>query len=299
MSMDWWERRAREGGAPRALSSVETAGRIGGYLRKLLTIVAIGFTLAAGTAAQDNRAAGREIVKKWQAAIVNVRVVLKTRMSVGGREMQSTDDSIDTVGTVIDPSGLTVLSLGSLNPGAMMNRIMGSAGAGAGDTKMEITSEPTDLRIRLADGRELPAKIVLRDEDLDLAFISPTTKPQAPLVAINLSDSVKPVLLDEVLVLSRLGRVGGWTAGASLHEVSAVIERPRTFFVLGGTPGGMGTPAFTLNGKVVGLLTLRQVEAGRASMMGMMGGSEALGLLPVILPAADVLEIAKQANEKQ
>ena len=29
-----------------------------------------------------------------------------------------------------------------------------------------------------------------------------------------------------------------------------------------------------------------------------MGGSEAMGLLPVILPAADVLEIAKQAPEK-
>jgi S1-C subfamily serine protease len=263
--------------------------------------VSIGAAFAAPgvAAAQDNRAAAREIVKKWQAAIVNVRVVLKTRMAMGGREMQATDDAIDTVGTVIDPSGLTVLSLGSLNPGAMMNRIMGSAGASVGDTKMEITSEPTDLKIRFPDGRELPAKIVLRDEDLDLAFISPTTKPTSPLVAINMSDSAKPELLDEVLVLSRLGRVGGWTAGGSLHEVSAVIERPRTFFVLGGSPGGMGTPAFALNGKVVGLLTLRQVDAGRSSMFGMMSGTEALGLLAVILPAADVMEIAKQANEKQ
>jgi hypothetical protein len=30
----------------------------------------------------------------------------------------------------------------------------------------------------------------------------------------------------------------------------------------------------------------------------MMAGTENLGLLPVILPAADVLEIAKQASEK-
>ena len=35
--------------------------------------------------AQDDRAAGREIVKKWQHAIVTVRVVLKMRVSVGGR----------------------------------------------------------------------------------------------------------------------------------------------------------------------------------------------------------------------
>jgi hypothetical protein len=60
----------------------------------------------------------------------------------------------------------------------------------------------------------------------------------------------------------------------------------------------MGTPAFTLSGKVIGLLTLRQIDAGRSSMMALMGGTEALGLLPVILPAADVLEIAKQTTEK-
>ncbi len=101
-----------------------------------------------------------------------------------------------------------------------------------------------------------------------------------------------------MLVLSRLGRVGGWVASASLHDVGAIIERPRTFFVLAGAPAGMGTPAFTPSGKIVGLLTLRQIDAGRASMMSMTGGTEAFGLLPVILPAADVLEIARQATER-
>jgi hypothetical protein len=33
-------------------------------------------------------------------------------------------------------------------------------------------------------------------------------------------------------------------------------------------------------------------------MMSMMAGPQQLGLLPVILPAADVLEIAKQAPDK-
>jgi len=249
---------------------------------------------------QDVRAAARDVVKQWQDAIVNVRVVLKTRMSMGGREMQSADDSVDAVGTVIDPSGLTVMSLGSLNPGAMMSKIVGiSAGSGSGsDTRIDITSEPTDLKIRVPDGRELPAKIVLRDEDLDLAFIRPTVKPASPMVAIKLSDSATPALLDQVLILSRLGRVGSWAPSASLADISAIIQRPRTFYVLGGAPAGMGTPAFNASGKLVGLLTLRQVDPGRASMFSMTGGAEALGLLPVILPAADVLEIAHQADEK-
>lgn len=249
--------------------------------------------------AQDPRAAARDVARQWQDAIVNVRVVLKTRMSMGGREMQAADDSVDAVGTVIDGSGLTVMSLGALNPGAMMGKIVGaSTGGGSSESRVEISSEPTDLKIRLADGRELPARIVLRDEDLDLAFIRPTTKPATPLVAIKLADSGAPVLLEQVLVLSRLGRVGGWAPSAALADISAVIQRPRTFYVLGGAPSSMGTPAFTASGKLVGLLTLRQVDPGRSSMFSMMGGAEAMGLLPVILPAADVLEIAKQADEK-
>ncbi len=266
--------------------------------RTLIAFVA-ALALTGPVSAQDGgtRSAAREVVKKWQDAIVNVRVVLKMRMSVGGREMQSSDDPVDTVGTVIDPSGLTVLSLGTLNPGAMMSKLMGSSGS-SGQPQMEITTEPTDVKIRLADGRELPAKIVLRDEDLDLAFLRPTTKPEKPLVAIDLNDAAKPALLDEVLVLSRLGRVGGWTAGAALHEIGAIIEKPRTFYVLSGMMTGMGTPAFLTNGRVVGLLTLRQVEAGRASLFSMMGGTEGMGVLGVILPAADVLDIARQAPAK-
>jgi S1-C subfamily serine protease len=263
----------------------------------VLALAVLGSTPPLG--AQDGRPAARDVVRKWQSAIVNVRIVLKMRMSMGGREMQASDDPVDTVGTVIDPSGLTVLSLGALNPGAMMSRIMGSGNnSGSGEPAVEITSEPTDVKIRLADGQELPARIVLRDEDLDLAFLRPTRKPEKPLVAIDLNQSAKPALLDQVLVLTRLGRVGGWTAGASLHDVGAIIEKPRTFYVLAGSTSSMGTPAFLTNGKVVGLLTLRQIEAGRASMASMVAGSEGFGMLPVILPAADVLEIAKQAPEK-
>jgi hypothetical protein len=262
---------------------------------------AIGMILllmpTAAAHAQDQRAAARDLVKKWQDAVITVRVVLKMRISMGGREMQSMDDSVDTVGTVIDPSGLTVLSLGALNPGAMMNKMMGAAGGGAPE-RMEFGSEPTDLKLRLADGREIPAKIVLRDEDLDLAFVRPVAKQEKPLVAVKLADAGRPAMLDQVIVLSRLGRVGGWTPAAAITNIGAVIEKPRTFFVT--EPAGMnalGVPAFLPDGKIVGLLTMRSVDAGRPGMFAMMGGTEGLGLLPVILPAADVAE-AKQALEK-
>jgi S1-C subfamily serine protease len=246
--------------------------------------------------AQDERGAMREIAKKWQDAIVNVRVSLKVRMSVGGREVQSMDDTVEAVATVIDPSGLTVMSLSSLDPGAMMNRLM--SGASQSDQKMSIVSEPTDVRIRLASGKELPATIVLRDQDLDLAFIRPTTRPAAAVTAISLADGGTPSVLEDLVVLGRLGRVGGWVPSAILYSVAAIMQKPRTFFVLNG-PVGTGMPAFQSNGKIVGLLTIRQVDPGRMSMFGMMGGTEGAGVIAVVLPAADVLEIAKQVDERE
>lgn len=265
--------------------------------RLLAALAAAVLAYPVPARAEDERTAAREIVKRWQSAVVNVRVTLKMRMSVGGKELQSMDESVETVGTVIDRQGLTVLSLSSLNPGAMMNRLMGSGGGG--QDRIEIGSEPTDVRLRLADGRELPARIVLRDEDLDLAFLRPREAPASPMVAIDLGDEGRPALLDPVVVLSRLGRVGGWTTAAALQTIGAIIERPRTFYVIEtGSAGGMGTPAFTTSGKVIGLLTMRSVQAGRPGMFSMTGGTQGLGLLPVILPAADVRAIASQAPEK-
>jgi hypothetical protein len=266
-------------------------------LRPLIIAMACGVLTALPSHAQDTRTAARELVKKWQAAIVNVRVVVKMRMSMAGREMQSSDDTIEAVGTVIDPGGLTVVSLGSINPGAMMTKLMG-AGA-AGGQGVDITSEPIDVKIRLSDGREVQATIALRDEDLNLAFIRPTTAPDKAFVAINLADAAQPAMLDEVVVLGRLGRVGGWVPAAALREIGGIVSKPRTFFVLSGETASVGTPAFLPNGKIVGILTLRQIANDRPSAFAAMNGPEGLGLLSVILPAADVLDIAKQATEKK
>jgi S1-C subfamily serine protease len=265
--------------------------------RRAVASVGVVLLLVGGTAhAQDHRAAARELVKKWQDAVVNVRVVVKLRMSMGGREVRASDDTVEAIGTVIEPGGLTVVSLGSINPGGMMTKLMG---AGAGTEGVEISSEPTDVKLRLSDGRELQATIVLRDEDLNIAFLRPTTAPDKPLVAINLADGAQPAMLDEVIVFGRLGRVGGWVPAAALREIGAIILKPQTFFVLAGEAAGVGTPAFLPNGKIVGVLTLRQIATERASPLAGMNGPEGLGLLAVILPAADVLEIAKQAAEKK
>src|SRR5664280_3591149 len=61
---------------------------------------------------------GREIFKQNQQAVVTVQVVLK--MSNAGRSRESRQD---VTGTVVDPSGLTVLALSATDPSEMYQRM--------------------------------------------------------------------------------------------------------------------------------------------------------------------------------
>ena len=79
---------------------------------------------------------------------------------------------------MVDPSGLTVLALSACDPSEMYQRMMGED-----YPRTSVETEVTDMKILLDDGTELPAEIVLRDKDLDLAFIRPKTKPASPMAA--------------------------------------------------------------------------------------------------------------------
>ena len=70
-------------------------------------------------------------------------------------------------------------------------------------------SELSDVKIVLDDGTEVPAEVVLRDKDNDLAFIRPKTKPAAPMAALDLANSGKADILDQVISLTRLGSAAG------------------------------------------------------------------------------------------
>ena len=75
---------------------------------------------------------------------------------------------------MVDPSGLTVLALSACDPSEMYQRMMAEQGS-----QYKLETEVTDLKILLDDGTELPAEIVLRDKDLDLALSGPRASPPA------------------------------------------------------------------------------------------------------------------------
>ena len=114
------------------------------------------------------------------------------------------------------------------------------------------------MKILLTDGTEVPAEIVLRDKDLDLAFIRPKSKATSPMAAVDFSKSAPAQMLDEVITLNRLNSAAGRAYAASVERISAVIQKPRTFYIPDSTMTSttLGSPAFALDGKIVGLMVM-------------------------------------------
>ena len=255
--------------------------------KPILLALVLGLACVAPPCGADELAGkGREIFNKNHQAVVTVQVVLK--MSYSGTA-KSSETRQEITGTVLDPSGLTVLALSAADPSEMYQRMMAEQGS-----QYKLETEVTDVKILLDDGTELPAEIVLRDKDLDLAFVRPKSKPASPMAAADFGKSSPAQLLDEVITLNRLNSAAGRAYAASVERISAVIQKPRTFYIPDSTMTSttLGSPAFALDGKVVGLVVMRAVNAKA-------GGSRNYreNMTSIILPAEDILKGAKQAPE--
>lgn len=271
---------------------------------KKLFRLALGLVLlplTVGAQGPDPAEAGRAVLKKYQDAIVTVKLVVNVRMSFSGQN-QKHESKSETVGTMIDASGLTVISLSAIDPSGTFNQLMGQRmRRGGQNMEFDIESEVSDVKLVLADGTELPAIVVLRDKDLDLAYIKPTEKPTAALPHVDPAGDVTPRVLDVVITLHRLGKVANRVATVSLERINALVDRPRPFYVLGAGQGssGVGSPVFTLDGQLLGLVLIRTVAPeGEANLSAMFSGPGSIGLLPIIVPTADIREGASQAKEE-
>ena len=262
-------------------------------MKTFFTSSLVALAVAGSAVADDSAVAGRQILAKNQGAIVTVRLVVSYNISYGGRDQQS-ESKTEAVGTMIDPGGLTVISLTTIDPSAMLK-----ARQRAPQQEFKVETEVKDVKIVLADDTELPAEIVLRDKDLDLAYLRPTEKPAKPLPALDLTKPGQPQVLDEVVCLNRLGKIANRVVTVSLERVEALVTKPRPFYVLSpGGSSGIGSPVFALTGAPLGIILIRNsANGGEANAASLFAGNGSSSYMPIIVPAADILDDAKQALE--
>jgi hypothetical protein len=251
---------------------------------RLIPILCAAIMLMSVTAhaqTPEERASARGLVTKYGDAVITVLGTAKVRVNQGGREVQNRDERIQATATMLDGSGLAVMSLASIDPSDL---IMANAERAnrPGAPPVNVTAESSDLRYRMADGREVPARVVLRDKDLDMAFLRPVAPPSAPVVALDTA-TAKPQPVDLLVVLQRLPEVAGWQAIASFATVQAIVEKPRTFYLV--TSGAFGAPVFDTTGRFVGVVLRLRNETGDGPTAP-----------PIVLPANDIREVAKQAT---
>ena len=245
----------------------------------------------AGAARPDEEAAvkaGRELLQQHQDAIVLVKAVIKMR---GGGEMgfaigEGGENEHGADGVVVDPSGLVMVAYHQLDAGRMLQGM--SVRVGDENRKLELKTDLSEIKIRLANGSQIPARLVFKDEELGVGFVAPREElkeaDRKAMKALPLDDAASALqVLDRVVALGRLPEEMDFEPCLDLERVQAVVKKPRTMYVANVSPG---MPVYTEQGKLAGFSVLHVTEGA-----GRHGGS------PVILPVAEVRKLVDQARE--
>ena len=223
----------------------------------------------------------RNLLQKKSDCVTWVSVTVRIEVSASGRSFPPSERKLEALGTVLAQDGLIVLSLNQVDPTDTILSRMRTPG--------DINVNYTEVLILRPDGSEIEADFLLKDADLDLAFIRPQTKDSGSDNSLSFQNvqfdpANIPTIqaLDEVVSLGKLGRNLYRKSILQRGWVNAVIDKPRDYFVVENvTPG---TPVFDKSGIWIGITAFRK-EGGKPS-----------GVITV--PAKDVMEIAEQVRER-
>ena len=257
-------------------------------LRLLLPcLLALGSVLPAHAADTPAQVTARALHRRLGDAVVLVRATVAVTVTPGDQPAQTRDRTFEQLGTVVSTDGRVLLSATSIDPAAVMDGR--TVNTPAGPMKLAATSQVKEAFIVLADGTEIPAKVVLKDKDLNLALIAPVETATTAFVPVDVaaSDTVEPV--DEVVVLGRMDKSLDRASKVEIDAVAAVTTKPRPFISI--HVNATGCPVFSVAGKFVGL-TSGKIDAAAD------GDGEGVSMEPVVIPAATVQKFLAQAAAK-
>ena len=246
-------------------------------------VVAMGAGVCGAADGDAARQAARTIYQERQDAVVAVSAVLK--LEIGG---QTQDKDLNLYGTVLDENGLTVVSCTMVDPFATLGDSLKMEGAGA----MAPKGSTSKIKIMLADGTEIPAKIAYEDPDMDLAFLVPEKgeKVRAKFCHVNPAELPEADVLDSLVTLQRLPKSFDRRAAVGFCTVVSKLTKPRTVYILDGFEGQPGQPVFREDGRMQGLMVVRKQDNSAS------GGRLQLGGATVALPMKYILRGMEQAR---
>lgn len=236
--------------------------------------------------AEEFAAKVRGLLPKIQPAIVPVKLVIKLKM-----RKQEQERKLEVTGSIIEPSGLTVVSALSVDPAAAYNAFQSDSSRGIG-SRPTIESDVSETLLILPDGTEVDAEVVLKDIDLDLAVIQPKDGSKK-FESISLAQKPKPIqVLDDLFVVNRLGSAEDRTPIVTVGKVRSIVTGPRTYYVCDDDISkNLGCIAFNDEGQPVGIFVAKKSHASGAFSSGMSSVP-----IAVMRPIDEVIDIASQAK---
>lgn len=249
-------------------------------LATLLCLALPAIAPAASGPLKDQAAA---LAKSHKDSVLFLSAVISLEVTAGTNAPKKEEKKLELLGTVLNKDGLIVVPLSVLD---ISSAIDGRTVNGPqGPVKLQAKAEIKEVQIIMPDGGEVPAKVVLKDADLDLAFLKPD-KPGTVFTPVDTANSAPLALLDDVIVLGRLGKDLNREPLVVTSEVIAIVSKPRTFGKT--TAQCTGMPVFNAAGKFLGIGVNRFSAKADAESQP--------SAASILLPAADLLEIAGQVK---
>src|SRR5690606_23231145 len=119
---------------------------------RLVALLTLGLLTGPLAVGQSTPEAGRSIMDASREAVVTLQLVINQQFSMPGMGSRKEESRTEVTGTIIDPSGLTLVSLSETDPASLIRGMM------RGTEGFQFDTEVTDMRMILADGTEIPAK---------------------------------------------------------------------------------------------------------------------------------------------
>lgn len=253
---------------------------------RTLLLAALAATPLANAATSPLKEKALALSASNKNSVVQLSATVEIEVVAGDNPARKEEKKLEVIGTVLNKDGLIVVPLSTLDVAASVDGRTINTPQGA--IKLSAKSDTKEVKIIMADGTEAPAKVVFKDTDLDLAFVRPEKTEGLTFTAIDTANSAPLGMLDDVIVLGRLGKDLNREPLVMTTEVMALITKPRTFARIGAPC--LGVPVFNGEGKFVGIGINRFGPKSEASEGGLGGATN------VVLPAEDVIEAAAQAK---
>ena len=266
------------------------------HIKSILCAAVLAALAGADAVAADLDAQARQILGNSQDSIVNITAMCKLDMGgtgmltgIGGfGEAQETQ----CAGTVLDASGLTVVSYTALNPMDKVSGAMKKFKMGDDDSSLKSKTELNRIQIHLADGTEFSARLVFKDKELDLAFLVPDPKEGEKVPALSPVKLATATAkeLDDVVVLSRHNKELGYQPIVTVGKVTSVIKKPRPMYDLS-TPAQPGEVVYLPDGQLLGLTV--SFSGGEDESLSF----TAMQMQILVLPAPEISKLVEQAKK--